>query len=105
MPTSSFLGCFAFTLATLVAGATEPPVIERWDRVVCIQSQVENKPDTGKLCSGFLISSEGRLFLVTAGHASEETNRSSKLYYRDPAGATQWVMLKVLFPESVIPWK
>lgn len=85
--------------------ASEPKPIEAWDGVVCIQSQVESKPDTGKLCSAFLVTADERLYLVTAGHASAETNLKSKLRYRDPDGVTQWVSLKTFFRTSTNPWQ
>lgn len=95
------LGLFAFCPKVF---ASEPATIEPWDRVVCIQSKVEGKPDTGKLCSAFLVSDDECLFLVTAGHASAETNKSSRLRYRDPNGETQWVTLQSLFPPASNPW-
>ncbi|PHQ35201.1 trypsin-like peptidase domain-containing protein [Rhodopirellula bahusiensis] len=93
--------------AALVAVAivSETAAVEPWDRVVCIQSEIESKPDTGKLCSAFLVNSNERLFLVTAGHASEETNPKSKLRYRDPDGVSQWVALKTFFRASANPWQ
>ncbi|QDT11019.1 trypsin-like peptidase domain-containing protein [Planctomycetes bacterium K23_9] len=97
---------FAFAVFTFSAFAdgAEPGPAEPWDRVVCIQSLVKSKPGTGKLCSAFLVSADAKLFLVTAGHASAETNLSSKLRYRDPDGASQWVALKTFFRTSANPW-
>lgn len=96
---------FAVVAFSTSINASEPKPIEAWDRVVCIQSQVESKPDTGKLCSAFLVTADERLFLVTAGHASAETNLKSKLRYRDPDGVTQWVSLKTFFRTSTNPWQ
>ena len=94
----------AIFTAGLVAAADEPKELEPWDRIVCIQSQVESKPDSGKLCSGFFVEADGSLYLVTAGHASEETNRNSRIRYRDPSGKTQWVSLKGFVQGDGNPW-
>ena len=84
--------------------ASEPERLERWDRVVCVRSPVASKPGAGKLCSAFLVNAQERLFLVTAGHAAAETDRKSRLVYRDRTGKSQWVSLKVLFPAPSNPW-
>lgn len=67
--------------------------MQRWDRVVCIQSPHKGEPDKGKLCSAFLVNANERLFLVTAGHAAEETSQKSRLIYRDETGESQWVYI------------
>ena len=94
----------AIFTAGSVAVADEPKELEPWDRIVCIQSQVESKPGSGKLCSGFFVEAEGSLYLVTAGHASEETNLNSRIRYRDPSGKTQWVSLKGFVQGDGNPW-
>lgn len=93
----------AVTIASVVVTA-ESSEVEPWDRVICIQTQVESKPDTGKLCSAFLVKSEDELFLVNAGHAAAETNQDSRLRYRDPEGKTQWVALGSFVQGSGDPW-
>jgi len=93
----------SFTVGS-VAVAGEPKETPPWDRVICIQSQVESKPETGKLCSAFFVQAEGSLYLVTAGHASAETNLNSRIRYRDPCGKTQWVSLKGLVQRDGNPW-
>jgi hypothetical protein len=92
-----------FTTAA-VAMSAEPSEIEPWDRIVCIQSQVESQPNTRKLCSAFFVEADGTIYLVTAGHASAETNQDSRLWYRDPSGKSQWVSLKGFFQGSGNPW-
>jgi energy-converting hydrogenase Eha subunit A len=94
----------AVVTTTPVTLADEQNEVEPWDRIVCIQSRVESKPDTGKLCSAFIVEADGSLFLVTAGHASAETNLDSRLRYRDPTGKTQWVTLKAFVQGAGNPW-
>jgi hypothetical protein len=79
-------------------------VLERWDRVGCIQSPVLNSPGTAKLCTTFFVRTSTRLFIVTAGHASAETNKSSSLVFRDRAGNSQKVSLQLLLDTSSNPW-
>ena len=86
------------------AVADGPNGLEPWDRIVCIQSQLESKPDTGKLCSAFFVEADDSLYLVTAKHAAAETNQHSRIRYRDPSGKTQWVTLKGLVQASGNPW-
>ncbi|OYP35831.1 serine protease [Rhodopirellula sp. MGV] len=78
--------------------------IERWDRVVAIQSPDSEKQKSGKLCSAFLIENKGDLYLITAAHASEETNQNSRVLYRDSKGKSQWVSLMLLVPSDANPW-
>lgn len=88
-----------------LANADDPLGLEPWDRVVCIHSQSESKPDTVNLCSAFFVISNDQLFLVTAGHAAAETNLNSKIHYRDPAGKSQWISLKgFVVLKSGNPW-
>jgi len=96
-----FLGLVTIAISV---SASESEPLKRWDRVVCIQSPVASKPEAGKLCSAFLVNAQERLFLVTAGHASAETSRKSRLVYRDRTGKSQWVSLAVLFSASSNPW-
>ena len=84
--------------------ADESESVDRLDRVVCIESRVPSQPNTGKLCSAFLVRVDSRLFIVTAGHASAETNAESRIHYRDPTGESQWVTIKSLVPPSSNPW-
>ena len=86
-------------------GLSTPPTLHRWERAVCIQSPEENKPDSMKLCSAFFVNSAEQLFLVAAGHGSDETNAKSKLVYRDPAGKSQSVSLKSLCSGESDPWQ
>lgn len=78
--------------------------VNRLDRVVGIESRVPSQPNTGKLCSAFLVRVDSRLFIVTAGHASAETNAESRIRYRDSTGESQWVTIKSLVPPSSNPW-
>ena len=78
--------------------------IETWDRVVCIKSRDASNPQTGRLCSAFMIRKHNRLFLITAGHASSETNGESQLHYLDPQNQPQWVTLKSIVEPSKNPW-
>lgn len=87
------------------AAASEPPSVQRWDRVVCIQTKSEGTSNRIIQCSAFLVNNQSRLFLVTAGHASDETNRRSRVVFRDQSGKSQWVKLDVLFPQMSNPWK
>ena len=80
--TSLALALLVFASSDILAD--EPSAIQRWDRVVSLQSENENKPGTAQQCSAFLVNTHNKLFLVTAGHASEETHRKSRLVYRDP---------------------
>jgi hypothetical protein len=50
------------------------------------------------------VEAGGALFLVTAGHASAETNRDSHIHYRDPRGNAQWVVLRNFMQGSGNPW-
>ncbi|MCC9603621.1 trypsin-like serine protease [Stieleria sp. JC731] len=78
--------------------------IERWDRVVAIRSPDEKDGSSSKLCSAILVEAADQLFVVTAGHAAEETHRKSKLIYRDADGKSQWVLLSLLLSENGDPW-
>ncbi len=74
--------------------------LQRWDRVGCIQSPVPNSPGTAKLCTTFFVRASTRLFIVTAGHASAETNKNSSLIFCDRAGKSQKVSLQTLLDTS-----
>lgn len=78
--------------------------LQRWDRVGCIQSPVPNSPGTAKLCTTFFVRASTRLFIVTAGHASAETNKNSSLIFCDRAGKSQKVSLQTLLDTSSNPW-
>lgn len=92
----------AFTLSN--ASASDSPALQRWERVVCIQSPEKDKPNSAKLCTAYLVHTSDKLFLVTSGHGSEETSAKSRLVYRDPSGKSQWVSLKKLFSGESNPW-
>ena len=87
------------------AQPSTPRTVEKWDRVVCIQTVESPQNKTGRLCSAFLIAKKERLFLVTAGHASAETTGESRVLYLDPSGQSQWVTLNSLVPVSANPWQ
>ncbi|MFO0921202.1 MAG: trypsin-like peptidase domain-containing protein [Pirellulales bacterium] len=96
---------FLFTLSALPkALAIEPPALQRWDRVVCLLSENRDKPGTQQSCSGFLISSEDQLFLVTADHAANETHSKTRLLYRDSEGKMKAISFETLFVTASNPW-
>ncbi|MBB3210603.1 S1-C subfamily serine protease [Rhodopirellula rubra] len=99
----SFLLCVLVSVTQSHADGGDP--VDRLDRVACIESRLAGQPKVGKLCSAFFISAGPRLYLVTAGHASADTNGDSRLRYRDAKGESQWVALKILVPPSANPWK
>ena len=96
---------FALGVADAVsAESPDSPALQRWDRVVCIESRDTNDPKTGKLCSAFLVHADKRLFLVTSGHSSAETNRNSRLIFRDRSGQSRGAAFTALFVGESNPW-
>lgn len=92
------LACFTQVMAL------DPPALQRWDRVVCLVSENRDKPGTQQSSSGFLVSNEDRLYLVTADHAANETHSKTQLLYRDSGGKRKSVLFEALFAASSNPW-
>lgn len=92
-----------FTVSTVFA--SDPPLIQPWERVVCIQSPEKDKAESMKLCSAFLVQKADQLFLIASGHGSDETSARSKVVYRDPSGKSQQVSMNLLFSGISNPWQ
>ncbi|MEP3478454.1 MAG: serine protease [Fuerstiella sp.] len=95
--------CLLIAALTPVASLGEDNVPERWDRAVCLHSPGAN-PESDNFASGFVVDHSGSLFLVTAGHAAQQSQRTSRLRFRCLDGTSQWASLAILFPSNGNPW-
>ncbi len=86
----------------MLAEAVAEP--DRWDRVVCLHSPGTGGHKTQVHASAFVVRSESSLYLVTAAHAAEQTQRKSRLRFRTLDGKSQWVSLGILFSDGGAPW-
>lgn len=96
--------CLLICFAGLLAGpalAEAPASLERWDRVVALQTKRES---TSKHATAFLICKGKDVYLVTAHHAASETTGESRLLCLMADGQSRWFMLRGLFPKDTNPW-
>jgi hypothetical protein len=92
-----------FALAASVR-AQETPAIERWDRAVCLLTEAKKSDGQPACASAFLVRDTDRTYLVTAGHAAQETHARTRILYRAPDGSSQWIHLGALTTKDSDPW-
>lgn len=98
-----------FTVATITVWGSAFAIedgtqLKRWDRTVCLRSPPVNDTGKGHVASAFVVSNAKSLFLVTAAHAAEQTEKRTRLLYQSVDGKPQWVSLGVLMPNNGNPW-
>ncbi|MFH1267174.1 MAG: trypsin-like peptidase domain-containing protein [Planctomycetota bacterium] len=98
---------FLLVVVTAVSNASEPQQasIERWDRVVGLQTERKATDGLPAFASAFVVAHEENLYLVTAAHASQDTHSLTKVLYRSTAGESRWVHLGGIVNASTNPWR
>jgi len=86
------------------AVAVDRPVIERWDRAVCLHTEQKKTDGRSAYATAFLVRKADSLFLITAAHAAQETHSQSKLLYRNAGGESKWIHIGALIDKPVDPW-
>lgn len=94
------LSLVGLLLADAAFGQSHAPV-ERWDRVVALQTKTES---SAKHATGFLIQKDDEVFLITAHHAALETSGDTRLVYLTAEGESRWILLRGLFAKGASPW-
>ena len=84
--------------------ADDSPVIERWDRAVCLHTEQKKVDGRPSYATAFLVRKSDSLFLITAAHAAQETHSQSKLLYRNSGGESKWIHIGALIDKPVDPW-
>ncbi len=100
----SLIVILAFLVPSYVCAFADEPIVERWDRAVCLKSPPPKGQANGPLASAFIVSEGTRLFLVTASHAAKQTKKETRLLYRSAEGKPEWVSLAVIVPKDKDPW-
>jgi hypothetical protein len=86
------------------ARAQEAPAIERWDRAVCLLTEAKKSDGQPACASAFLVRDTEATYLLTAGHAAQETHARTRILYRAPDGSSQWIHLGALTTKDGDPW-
>lgn len=92
----------AYSSASVIAQEAKP--IERWDRAICLFTEIKKTDGNRGYASAFLIKKSDDLFLVTALHAAKDTDGKSKLLYRNGNSVSKWVTLAVIADCKTNPW-
>ena len=82
----------------------EASAIERWDRAVCLLTEAKKSDGQPACASAFLVRHTDATYLVTAGHAAQETHARTRILYRAPDGSSQWIHLGALTTKDGDPW-
>lgn len=84
--------------------AEDTATLDRWDRTVCLHSVGDSGPKSQTYASGFVVQHDSSLYLITAGHAAEQTRRASRLRFLSSDRKSQWVSLAILGSANGTPW-
>ncbi|MEM0927515.1 MAG: hypothetical protein AAGJ83_15825, partial [Planctomycetota bacterium] len=95
------VACVALACLFLVPRLNAEDANPRWKQVIGLQTKRENET---KFASGFLVKKGDDVFLVTAKHASRETNGNTRLLYVTPEGESRWYLMRGLFSAGKDPW-
>ena len=87
-----------------IAFTAEPPAIERWDRAVCLVSEVagaDGKP-APVFGSAFVVSADESLVLVTAAHVARDTNAKTRVLHHVGMAFQQTLTINVRLVGGIV---